>query len=133
MAFRLSREQLTERDALPPELRRTAQALNSAINAFNQAVPPLAQAVVRQWPTTMGPWSGRAPSPATSPRSPRTRSTRNPRDGSQTTRASRCEAGSRQWEMSLDDVDLELPEPLAEIDPEEHAGVLEGATSNPPR
>jgi hypothetical protein len=35
-----------------------------------------------------------------------------------------------QWEMSLDDVDLELPEPLIEIDPDEQAGQIEGASPN---
>jgi hypothetical protein len=32
-----------------------------------------------------------------------------------------------QWEMSLDDIDLELPEALAEIELEEQAGELEGS------
>ena len=36
-----------------------------------------------------------------------------------------------QWEMSLDDVELDLPEPLEEIDPEEHAGVLESGQRTP--
>jgi hypothetical protein len=27
-----------------------------------------------------------------------------------------------RWEVSLHDVDLELPEPLTEIDPDDHAG-----------
>jgi hypothetical protein len=33
--------------------------------------------------------------------------------------------------MSLDDVDLELPEPLSEIDPDEQAGEIEAAPTNP--
>jgi hypothetical protein len=36
-----------------------------------------------------------------------------------------------QWEMSPDDVDLELSEPLTEIDPDEHAGAIEGASPAP--
>jgi hypothetical protein len=36
-----------------------------------------------------------------------------------------------QWAMSLDDVDLDLPEPLEEIDPDEHAGALESGPRNP--
>jgi hypothetical protein len=36
-----------------------------------------------------------------------------------------------QWEMSLDDIDLELPEPLEEIDPDEHAGALESGPGRP--
>jgi hypothetical protein len=33
--------------------------------------------------------------------------------------------------MSLDGVDLELPEPLEEIDPDEHAGALESGPGRP--
>ena len=33
--------------------------------------------------------------------------------------------------MSLDDIDLGLPEPLEEIDPDEHAGVIEDAPGGP--
>jgi hypothetical protein len=36
-----------------------------------------------------------------------------------------------QWEMSLDDVDLDLPEPLTEIDSGEHGGRIEGTPPNP--
>ena len=36
-----------------------------------------------------------------------------------------------QWQISLDDIDLELPEALAEIDPEEQAGELEDAPARP--
>jgi len=36
-----------------------------------------------------------------------------------------------QWEMSLDDVDLDLPEPLEEIDPDGHAGALESGSATP--
>ena len=36
-----------------------------------------------------------------------------------------------QWEMSLDDVDLDLPDLLDGIDPEEHAGQLESGVGKP--
>jgi hypothetical protein len=36
-----------------------------------------------------------------------------------------------QWELSLDDIDLEVPEPLTEVDPEEHAFEIEGAPAGP--
>jgi len=36
-----------------------------------------------------------------------------------------------QWEVSLDDIDLEVPEPLTEIDPEEHALEIEDAPLAP--
>ena len=36
-----------------------------------------------------------------------------------------------QWEMSLDDIDLDLPGPLEEIDPDEHTSALESASGRP--
>jgi hypothetical protein len=36
-----------------------------------------------------------------------------------------------QWAMSLDCVDLDLADPLEEIDPDEHAGALESGPRNP--
>jgi hypothetical protein len=36
-----------------------------------------------------------------------------------------------QWEVGLDDVDLELPEPLQAVAPDEPAGALEGAPASP--
>ena len=36
-----------------------------------------------------------------------------------------------QWEVSLDDVDLDLPEPLAELDPDGQAEAIEAAPPNP--
>ena len=36
-----------------------------------------------------------------------------------------------QSEMSLDDIDLDLPEPLEKIDPDEHASGLESASGRP--
>jgi hypothetical protein len=36
-----------------------------------------------------------------------------------------------RWEMSLEDVDFGLPQPLEEIDPEDHASQIEDAPSSP--
>ena len=36
-----------------------------------------------------------------------------------------------QWQMSLHEVDLDLPEMLPDIDPDEQAGELEDAPANP--
>ena len=36
-----------------------------------------------------------------------------------------------QWEMSLDDVELELPGELEEIDPDEHADRIEDGPGSP--
>ena len=36
-----------------------------------------------------------------------------------------------KWELSLDDIDLDMPEPLTEIDPDDRALEIEGAPPNP--
>ena len=36
-----------------------------------------------------------------------------------------------EWEMTLDDLDLDLPEPLEELDPDLHAGEIEDAPATP--
>jgi hypothetical protein len=45
MAFKLSKAQSAERDALAADLRKKADALNIAIVAFNQAIEPVSPAV----------------------------------------------------------------------------------------
>ena len=54
-----------------------------------------------------------------------------PRDGREAIRVSKVRSWIERWEVSLDDIDLEVPEPLAEIDPEEHAFEIEGAPAGP--
>jgi cell division septum initiation protein DivIVA len=46
VAFKLSKQQLAERDALAAHIREKTKALNAAIAAFNQAIEPLSRAVV---------------------------------------------------------------------------------------
>jgi hypothetical protein len=45
MTFKVSKEQLTKRDALAAELRQKAETLNIAIAEFNKGIEPLVQAV----------------------------------------------------------------------------------------
>ena len=46
MAFKLSKDQLTRRDALAADLRKKAIMLNVAVAAFNRGMEPLSQAVL---------------------------------------------------------------------------------------
>jgi len=45
MAFKLSKQQIAERDELTDELRHKGETLNTAIIAFNEAVEPLSKAL----------------------------------------------------------------------------------------
>ena len=131
MAFKVTREQLARRDVLAVDLRAKATALNTAIAAFNREVEPLARAVAEAqagYNETME----RARSLAS-----RISETAQEEFDAKSERWQDSDNGTQvrtwieQWEMSLDDIDLDLPEPLEEIDPDEHAHALEGASGRP--
>lgn len=131
MAFKLSKQQLAERDALANDLRRKAAVLNTVIATFNHAVEPLAKAVgeaLDNYNTTLEKARALASSitePAQDEFDAKSEKWQASDKGIQ------VRTWIEQWEVSLDDVDLELPEALTEIDADDHAGVLEGASANP--
>ena len=131
MAFRLSKQQLAERGVLVADLRERAAALNAAIAVFNRAIEPLSRPVAEamdDYNAILEKARGLA--------SGITESAHDEFD----TRSERWQGGDKgitvrswieQWEVSLDDIDLELPEPLTEIDPDQHADEIEGAPPDP--
>jgi hypothetical protein len=131
MAFRLSRDQLAHRRAFADVLREKARALNIAIAAFDRGVEPLAQAVAKAqdaYNETLAEARSLANSIAEYAQE---------QFGAKSERWQNSDKGIQirswieQWEISLDNVDVYLPEPLEEIDPEEHAGELEDAPAGP--
>ena len=131
MAFKLSREQLAKRHTLASDLRDKALTLNIAIAAFNHGVEPLAKAVAE----------------AQDAYNETLEVARSLADGIAADARERFEAKSErwqesdngiqirtwieQWEMSLDDIELDLPEPLEEVEPEDHASQIEDAPGSP--
>jgi hypothetical protein len=131
VAFRLSKQQLAERDALAADLRGKAAMLNAAITAFNQAIEQQSRAVVEavdDYNEILEKARGLAEGI--------TEAARDEFDA-RSERWGRSDTGIRvrnwieQWEVSLDDIDLEVPEPLIEIDPDERALEIEGAPQCP--
>jgi chromosome segregation ATPase len=131
MAFKVTREQLARRDVLAADLCAKATALNTAIAAFNREVEPLARAVAEAQATyneiveqarTLAGQVSQAAQEVFEAKSERWQDS----DGGIQVRT-----WIEQWEMSLDDIDLDLPEPLEEIDPDEHASALESASGRP--
>jgi chromosome segregation ATPase len=131
MAFKTTKDQLARRDALAGELRSRAKELNIAIADFNRQIEPLALAVAKaqdNYNDVME--SARALASEIS-------GPAQEQFDAKSERWQESEAGIQvrtwieQWEASLDDVDLDLPEPLEEIDPEEHARDLEGGPYKP--
>jgi hypothetical protein len=131
MAFKTTKAQLAQRDALAAELRNRANALKIAIAEFNRQVEPIARAVaeaqthyndaVENARTLANEISG----PAQEQFDAKSERWQDSDIGIQ------VRSWIEQWEMSLDDVDLDLPEPLEEFDPDEHAGQLESAAGAP--
>lgn len=127
MAFKLSKEQVTERDTVAAEVRKQGAALNIAIAAFNQAIEPFSQAVGE----------------ALEAYNAALERARTLADGIVATAQAAFDAKSgkwqesdrgiqvrvwiEQWEVSLDDLDLELPAALSEVACDEQAGALEDA------
>jgi uncharacterized coiled-coil protein SlyX len=129
--FKLSKQQLAERTALAADLREKAKVLNAAIAAFNQAIEPLSRAVVEaqdDYNTTLEKVRALANGVTETAhdefdaRSERWR---------ESDKGIQVRGWIEQWEMSLDDIDLEVPEPLTEVDPEEQALEIEGAPPVP--
>ena len=131
MAFKLSKQQLAERDALAVDIREKTKTLNAAIAAFTQAIEPLSRAVVEaqddynailEKARALVSGVTEAAHDAFDARSERWQES-NP--------GISVRSWIEQWELSLDDIDLEVPEPLTEVDPEEHAFEIEGAPAGP--
>ena len=131
MAFKLRKDQLAERDALAADLRKKAEALNIAIAAFNQAIEPVSQAVGEALADYNGTLE-KARALASSITEPaQEQFDAKSEKWQESDKGIEVRSWIEQWEMSLDDVDLELPEPLTEIDPDGQAGEIEAAPPNP--
>jgi len=131
VAFRLSRQQLAERNVLAADLREKAAMLNAAIAAFNQAIEPASRAVaealedyneILEKARALAGVVAEAAQDEFDARSERWRGS----DEGITVRS-----WIEQWEMNLDDIDLEVPEPLSEINSDEHALEIGGAPPCP--
>ena len=131
MAFKLSREQLAARDALATVLRGKAEVLNIAIAAFNRGVEPLSRAVGE----ALNDYNGILETARTLASSISETAQEAFEAKSQRWQDSEKGVGVRswieQWEMSLDDVELELPGELEEIDPDEHADCIKEGPGSP--
>jgi exonuclease VII large subunit len=131
MAFKVTREQLARRDVLAGDLRAKATALNTAIAAFNREVEPLARAVAEaqanynetvERARTLASQISQTAQEVFEAKSERWQDSES---------GIQVRTWIEQWEMSLDDIDLDLPEPLEEIDPDEHARAFESASGRP--
>jgi hypothetical protein len=131
MAFRLNRDQLLARAALTADLRSKARAVNIAIAEFNQGIVPLAQAVAEAqdaYNETLDVARNLADGIAENAREQFDAKTDRWQSGEN---GMRVRTWIEQWEMILDDIELGVPEPLEEVDPEEHALELEDAAARP--
>jgi cell division septum initiation protein DivIVA len=131
VAFRLSKQQLAERSALAANLRETAATLNAAIAAFNQTIEPLSRTVIEAQDDYNA-----ILEKARALASGVTEAARDEFDAKSekwqgSDKGIKLRIWIEQWEVSLDDIDLDVPEPLTEIEPEEHALEIEDAPPSP--
>jgi hypothetical protein len=130
-AFKLSKQQLVERDLLAADLREKATALNAAIAAFNLAIEPLSRAVVEAQDDyneileKVRALAGSVIEAAQDEFDARSERWQGSDKGIN------LRSWIEQWEVSLDNIDLDVPEPLMEIDPDDHALEIEGAPPGP--
>jgi hypothetical protein len=131
VAFKLSKRQLADRDALAIGLREKVAVLNAAIAAFNQAIEPLSRPVVEaldDYNTILEKartFAGGVTEAAHDAFDARSERWRGSDEGIQ------VRSWIEQWEVSLDDIDLDVPEPLTEIDPDQQALEIEGPPPDP--
>jgi hypothetical protein len=127
MAFKISNEQLARRRALAADLRERGRALNIAIAAFNREIAPLVQHVAEaldsyneslQRARDLADNIAAAAQEAFDAKSDKWQDS---------DKGEQVRHWIEQWEMNLDEVDLDFPAVLEEIDPEEHAGEIEDA------
>jgi hypothetical protein len=131
MTFKLSKEQSAKRQALAADLRAKAVALNIAIAAFNRGVEPLSRTVAEAqagYNETLEMARALANGVAETAREEFDGKSERWQDGETGTQV---RSWIEQWEMSLDEVDLDLPEALEELDPDAHADELEDAPVSP--
>ena len=131
MTFKLSKDQAAERIALAAELRTRAATLNVAIDAFNRGIEPLCRAVAEAqggYNETLERAKALAAGVAEPAQAQFDARSERWQDGETGTRV---RSWIDEWEMTLDDLDLDLPEPLEELDPDRHAGKIEDAPATP--
>jgi hypothetical protein len=130
MAFRISNKQARQRDALAAALRAKAAELNSAVVAFNRGVEPLTQSLnetLNGYNMALQIARSFTNGIADAAQADFDVKTERWKDSDKGVRA---RDWIERWQINLDDVELALPEPLDELDPEEHAGEIEDAPRN---
>jgi hypothetical protein len=131
MTFKASREQLAKRDALAADLRVKAEALNLAIAAFNKGIEPLVEMVVEAQADYNETLEGARALASNIAEAAQQEFDAKSEKWQESEKGVQVRSWIEQWEMSLDDVDLDLPEPLEEIDADEHAFELEASSGSP--
>ena len=131
VAFKLSKQQLAERDAFAADLCKKAAALNIAIVAFNQAVEPLSLAVGEALEDYNGILEKARTLASSVTEAAQAEFDAKSEKWQESDKGIQVRTWIEQWEVSLDDINLDLPEPLTEIDPDEQAGEIEDAPQNP--
>jgi hypothetical protein len=132
MAFKLSKRQVAERDALATELRAKADALTTAIAAYNEAIATVSQTVtdaIDEYNATVEIAREFVGGIAEMARDEWSSKSHKWQEGEKGTEA---DAWVEAWKGAiLEDVEVDVGERLEEIDPSEIAVTLEDLPEGP--
>jgi hypothetical protein len=131
VAFKLTNEQVAKRAALAIDVRQKAQALNRAVVAFNEMATPLSRAIAQaqdSYNATLETARVLAGDISEAAQLEYDAKSERWQDGDV---GIQVRVWIESWEMNLDDIDLDPPAPLEEIDADEHADKFEGTARNP--
>jgi hypothetical protein len=124
MAFKLSKQQIAERNWLAEDLRQKGAMLNAAIVAYNAAVGPLSEALdtaVEHYNEILERARTLTTTVADAAQEEFDRKSGKWQEGD---KGARVRSWIEQWEVSLDGVDIDPFSPLEEIDAEMDADAI---------
>src|SRR3954452_18607674 len=107
MTFKLSKQQIAERDGLTDDLRHKGETLNTAIIAFNEAVEPLSKALDEAGEDYNGVLERARTLTRTITDAAQEEFDRKSEKWQESDKGTRVRSWIEQWEVSLDGVDIE--------------------------
>jgi hypothetical protein len=124
MAFKLSKQQIAERNRLAEDIRQEGAMLNAAIVAYNAAVGPLSEALDTAVERYNGILERARTLTTTVVDAAQEEFDRKSGKWQESDKGARVRSWIEQWEVSLDGVDIDPFSPLEEIDAEMDADAI---------
>jgi len=132
MAFKLTKAQIADREQLVTSLREKGEALNAAIVTFNETVAGQGEALTTAIQTYNEQLEEARSFVGTIAEDMRGEFDEKSEKWQEGDKGQEVQAWVEAWEgVDLEDVEVEIPEAIEEIDADEDAGALEELTESP--